>query len=59
MHHSGCNVALKDGLSFPKLVPDFPITNPSISIQALLPCKINFVLQIKGATQVAYRKRFL
>ena len=45
-------------MPFSKLVPNFLITNPSIPIQALLPCTIKVVLHIKEATKTAQNTYF-
>ena len=40
------------------MVPNFPITNPSIPIQALLLCKIKVVLHIKEPAETAQNTYF-
>ena len=57
IHHHRVKCSLEDSLSFSKLVPNFPITNPNTNIQSLSTCKIKVVLHIKGATKTAYRNK--
>ena len=56
IHHARVQCSLERWIimSFSMLVPNFPFANPSISIQALLPCKIKVVLHVKDATKTAY-----